>query len=124
MKIFVICTVRSAVPEYRDMLERYVNFLESCGHKVHLPHRDTDQDKKEFKIMSRNVAAIRERFSDLVIWGSVSSQRLFAGTPAEVAEESRRIIDEADGRGYFHGCSNAIVKGTPPANVEAMFSVR
>lgn len=28
---------------YRRKLEDYVMFLEVQGHKVHLPHRDTDQ---------------------------------------------------------------------------------
>ena len=37
---------------------------------------------------------------------------------------ARRLIAESGGTRYFHGCSNAIVTGTPAANVEAMFSVR
>ncbi len=42
-------------------------------------------------------------------------------TPAQVHDEVRRIIDESGGTGYFHGCSNAILQGTPLENVEAMF---
>ena len=69
-------------------------------------------------------AALRERYPELVIWGNVSSAALFHAAPEQVKAQSRRIIAGAGGIGYFHGCSNAIVKGTPPANVEAMYSVR
>ena len=71
-----------------------------------------------------SVAAMRKRYPDLVIWGNVSSSFLAGATPAQVREEAKRVLDEADGRGCFQACSNAIVRGTPAANVEALFSVR
>lgn len=52
--IFIICTVRSATPEYRYKLENYVFELESKGHLVHLPHRDTNQIQSGFAICSEN----------------------------------------------------------------------
>jgi hypothetical protein len=67
---------------------------------------------------------LREKFPRLVAWGNVSSAFLQRATPAQVREECRRILDESGGTGYFQACSNAILIGTPPANVEAMFSVR
>ncbi|MFZ4694538.1 MAG: uroporphyrinogen decarboxylase family protein [Verrucomicrobiia bacterium] len=67
---------------------------------------------------------LRKRFPRLVVWGNVPSSLLQRGTVAQVKEECRRILDESGGTGYFQGCSNAIIIGTPPANVEAMFSVR
>lgn len=70
------------------------------------------------------LGTVRQRFGKLVIWGNVSSVTLTHGTPGQVHEECRRILDESGGAAYFHGCSNAIIKGTPPANVEAMLSVR
>ncbi|MHC4718501.1 MAG: uroporphyrinogen decarboxylase family protein, partial [Planctomycetota bacterium] len=70
------------------------------------------------------VGAIRERFESLVIWGNVSSVTLTHGSTEEVRRQSRQILAECGGVGCFQGCSNAIVKGTPPENVEAMFSVR
>jgi hypothetical protein len=73
---------------------------------------------------SMTAGAIRARFPRLVLWGNASSKTLVHGTPASVRDHCRRIIDETGRLGHFHGCSNAIVKGTPPANVEAMFSVR
>ncbi|MFA7717915.1 MAG: hypothetical protein WC875_04325, partial [Candidatus Absconditabacterales bacterium] len=48
--IFIICTVRNAPLEY----EAYVRNLEAQGHKVHLPHRDTNQDQRGFDICIDN----------------------------------------------------------------------
>lgn len=79
---------------------------------------ETDRDAK------MTVAAVRDAFPDLVIWGNVSSVTLTHGSAGDVREQSLQIREEAASRGYFQGCSNAIVKGTPVENVEAMFSVR
>ena len=70
------------------------------------------------------VASIRARFPRLVIWGNVASSVLMYGTVAEVREQARTALAEAGGRGYFQGCSNAIVHGTPVANVLAMLGAR
>jgi hypothetical protein len=67
------------------------------------------------------IARVRERFPRLVIWGNVPSRLLACGKGGRVRDEARRIIDESGGTGYFHGCSNAILQGTPLENVEAMF---
>ena len=56
--IFIICTVRTATPEYRKRLENYVFDLESKGFQVHLPHRDTNQTQTGFEICSENKEAI------------------------------------------------------------------
>jgi hypothetical protein len=70
------------------------------------------------------VAAIRARYPRLVIWGNVSSSLLMHGTPAQVRAQASAALAEAGGRGYFQGCSNAIVQGTPVENVLAMLGVR
>ena len=79
---------------------------------------ETDRDA------GMTMGELRKRFPRLVVWGNVSSSLLQQGTARQVKEESRRILDESGGSGYFQGCSNAIITGTPPENVEAMFSVR
>lgn len=79
---------------------------------------ETDRDA------GMTMGELRKRFPRLVVWGNVSSSLLQQGTAQQVKEESQRIVDESGGTGYFHGCSNAIIAGTPPENVEAMFSVR
>ena len=58
MKIFIICTVRGATEEYKKELEDYVADLESKGHEVHLPHRDTKQDARGIDICKENATAI------------------------------------------------------------------
>lgn len=58
MNIFIICTVRGATDEYKEMLETHVEELEKSGHNVHLPHRDTNQDAKGFDICKQNSEAI------------------------------------------------------------------
>lgn len=59
-KIFVICSVRGASDEYRDKLEHYVSQLEERGYKIHLPHRDTNQQARGFDICKQNMEAIKE----------------------------------------------------------------
>jgi hypothetical protein len=41
-----------------------------------------------------------------------------------VREQALASLTEAGGRGYFQGCSNAIVTGTPVENVRVLFEVR
>lgn len=79
---------------------------------------ETDRDA------GMKVGDLRKRFPKLVVWGNVSSAFLQRATPSQVKEECRRIVGESGGTGCFQGCSNAILIGTPAANVEAMFSVR
>ena len=57
-KIFIICTVRGATPEYQKELEDYVDLLEAKGIKVHLPHRDTNQNDTGYNICNQNANAI------------------------------------------------------------------
>lgn len=73
---------------------------------------------------SMSAGALRARFPKLAIWGNFSSAFLAGASAADVKDEARRILDESGGAGCFQGCSNLIVHGTPPANVEALFSVR
>jgi uroporphyrinogen decarboxylase len=79
---------------------------------------ETDRDA------SMTVAAVRARFPQLVIWGNVSSSLLARGTPAQVREQAEAALAESGGRGYFQGCSNALIQGTAVENVRAMFNVR
>jgi uroporphyrinogen decarboxylase len=79
---------------------------------------ETDRDAE------MTVAAVRARFPRLVIWGNVSSSLLARGTPAQVRAQARAALDEAGGRGYFQGCSNALIQGTALENVRAMFGER
>ena len=57
-KVFIICSVRNATKDYQTKLEKYVIKLEKCGHIVHLPHRDTNQNAKGLDICKENAEAI------------------------------------------------------------------
>jgi hypothetical protein len=70
------------------------------------------------------VAAVRAKFPKMVIWGNVSSSLLMDASVPEVREQARAALAESGGTGYFQGCSNAIVHGTPVENVLAMLEVR
>ena len=79
---------------------------------------ETDRDA------TMTVGAVRARFPGLVIWGNASSSLLAQGTVTQVRAEAQAALREANGRGYFQGCSNAIVQGTPLENVHALCEVR
>ncbi len=68
--------------------------------------------------------AIRERYPDLVLWGTISADMLHRAAPDEVYRGCRQIIADSRGQRYFHGCSNAVLPGTPPENVWAMMCAR
>jgi uroporphyrinogen-III decarboxylase len=73
---------------------------------------------------SMTLGTIRKKFPKLVVWGNVSSSLLHHGTVEEVRIECERIREESGETAYFQGCSNLIMNGTPPENVEMMYSIR
>jgi len=66
------------------------------------------------------VGKIRERSENLIVLGNTSSVLLRMGTPAQIRKDTRQQLEESGGRGFIPGPSNAIVHGTPVANVFAM----
>lgn len=79
---------------------------------------ETDRDA------TMTVAAVRAKFPNLVIWGNVSSSLLARGTPEQVRVQAAAALAESGRRGYFQGCSNALIQGTPLENIRAMFGER
>ncbi|HNC22751.1 MAG TPA: uroporphyrinogen decarboxylase family protein [Opitutaceae bacterium] len=79
---------------------------------------ETDRDA------AMTVAAVRAKFPRVVIYGNVSSQLLMHGSVEEVRQQARATIEEAGHRGYFQGCSNAVVLGTSPEKVRVMYGER
>jgi hypothetical protein len=64
---------------------------------------------------------LRERFPDLTLMGGIHSHTLHQGTREEVVAETRCAMETARECGsILVGCSNQIVAGTPPDNIEAM----
>lgn len=58
MLIFVICPVRNATPEQTAEIVAHVQRLESEGHIVHWPARDTDQTQSGYDICLQNLGEI------------------------------------------------------------------
>lgn len=61
MNIFLVCPVRRVTNGEKLLIAQYVMKLESKGHKVYWPYRDTDQnDPNGLKIITANRAAMAE----------------------------------------------------------------
>ena len=71
-RIFIVCSVRGVSDEYKKKLEDYVAELESDGHKVHLPHRDTNQEATGYEITMQNFVAIFNATEVHVFYSSAS----------------------------------------------------
>ncbi|MBN2452049.1 MAG: hypothetical protein JXR77_16805 [Lentisphaeria bacterium] len=67
---------------------------------------------------------LRERYPDLVIWGNISSSVLHRAGRAGVYRHCMECLEGSGGTRYFHGCSNAVLPGSPPENVLAMMQAR
>lgn len=64
---------------------------------------------------------LRARFPGLTLMGGLNSYTLHRGTREEVIAETREAMETARECGsILVGCSNQIVAGTPPGNIEAM----
>ena len=60
-KIFLICPVRDVTKKEKEDLMEYISDLESEGHKVHYPPRNTNQnDLIGLNICKENRAAIKK----------------------------------------------------------------
>jgi len=67
-------------------------------------------------------AEVKRRFPDLTLWGGMSCGKTLAlGTPEQIREEVRRVMEAcAPGGGFIFGSSNSIHNGIPTANFVAM----
>jgi hypothetical protein len=78
MKIYLICPVRNASPEYSRAAGNYVAQLESLGRQFYWPARDTDQsDPTGLRICKDNRSAIEAADVVHVIWVGQSQGSLF-----------------------------------------------
>src|SRR3989344_1010569 len=74
MKIFLICPVRGITEQEKILIEQYVSDLETAGHAVHWPPRDTDQnDNAGLRICRDNRRALEEA-QEIHIWWNGKSQ--------------------------------------------------
>jgi nucleoside 2-deoxyribosyltransferase len=95
MKIFLACPVRNADVSDREAQAAQVRRLESQGHQVHWPPRDTDQnDTVGLRICQDNRRAIEEADTVYVIWDGKSQGVMF---DLGVAFALRKPIHTVDG---------------------------
>jgi len=100
-RIFIICTVRGASPEYKKKLEDYVKYLESEGREVHLPHRDTDQTKSGYEICHQNARAIAMADEVHVFYNPESLGTHFDMGVAFAYGKKVVIVEMIEGQGKF-----------------------
>jgi hypothetical protein len=66
-------------------------------------------------------ARLRRTFAGLTLWGGINSETLHMGTTEEVRIETLTALEAAhEYTSMVVGCSNQIVVGTPPENIEVM----
>lgn len=64
----------------------------------------------------------KRQYGHLTFYENLSCHLLREGTVKEMIQETKNCIDKAArGEGYIFGTSNAILHGTPPENVIAMY---
>lgn len=117
MKIFIICPVRLADDATRQRLEDYTAALEAQGHKVHLPHRDTNQAGTGTEICTENMNAIKEADEvhifyltnstgihfDMGVSFALNKKIIVVENGEMTAGKSfPRLLDEWENRGYSH----------------------
>lgn len=102
-KVFIICTVRGASEEYRTNLESYVSKLESDGIKVHLPHRDTNQNATGIEICTENMNAIISADEVHIFYNSTSQGTHFDMGVAFANDKPLIVVDNekyGEGKSY------------------------
>jgi hypothetical protein len=97
MKIFLICPVRNVTTEQKQNIEAYVSSLETQGHVVHWPQRDTQQDDPiGTRICADNRQAIINADEIHAWWSSNSTGSLFDLGMAWMLRKSLVIANPSD----------------------------
>lgn len=78
MKGYIICPVRNITKEDKEMVDDFVEQLETEGWKIHYPPRDTNQhDETGLAICSENREAIENSDRVFLYWDGKSTGCLF-----------------------------------------------
>lgn len=93
-KIFIICSVRGMDKNYIDKLIHYAEQLESMGHEVYLPPRDTDQSLGGLDINKSNREGIRNADEIHLFYNPKSSGTHFDLGQAFAFKKPIKIIEE------------------------------
>ena len=110
MNIFIICPVRNATDEQKTMLEKHILSLESNGHSVYYPARDTDQsDTKGYQICSDNLLGIVSAEVVHIFYDPKSTGSLFDLGMAFALGKPLRIVNQVEPT-YGKSFSNMILE--------------
>ncbi|MEN6304556.1 MAG: uroporphyrinogen decarboxylase family protein [Armatimonadia bacterium] len=70
-----------------------------------------------------DLVRVRQTFPHLTLWGGINSATLHRGSVEEVRVETLTALEAAQAHtSIVVGCSNQIVVGTPPENIEVMLN--
>ncbi len=97
--IYVISSVRGATPNLRHRLEQYAAKLKREGHRVYVPHRDTDQKMSTLEINQRNRDVI-SRVDEVHVFYSSESQGSHFDLGVAFALDKPIIVIENEPYGY------------------------
>ncbi len=96
-KIFLICPVRIISEAEKQYLEDYISRLETAGHKVHFPPRNTNQnDLVGLNICSENRAAIMGADEIHIYYNPKSEGSLFDFGMTFMADKPIKLINKYD----------------------------
>ena len=100
-KIFLICPVRDQNSKEGKILKNYIAKLESQGHKVHYPPRDTNQiDNIGYRICSDNMRAISNADEVHIYWNPASKGSLFDLGMTFYANKPIKLINYNEVKAY------------------------
>jgi len=92
--VYITCPVRRATAAQKKSIESYVARMESEGHRVYYPARDTDQiDTVGIKIATNNKEAIKRADEIHAYWVQSSTGSLFDAGMAFMARKPSRLIN-------------------------------
>ena len=88
MKIYLICPVRKATPEYSQAARQYVAQLESFEHQVYWPTRNTGQiDPTGPRICKDNRSGIEAAEEVHIIWIFPTHPRVFNSVEGKIPSQ-------------------------------------
>lgn len=97
MKIFLICPVRNATDEQKQVMQDHITGLEKAGITVYYPARDTNQsDPTGYQICSDNLKGIIDADEVHIFYDPKSTGSLFDLGMTFALKKPLRIVNEIE----------------------------
>ncbi|PKM70119.1 MAG: hypothetical protein CVU86_07110 [Firmicutes bacterium HGW-Firmicutes-11] len=92
--IFLICPVRNATEVQKQKMEKHISKIESQGHTIYYPARDTDQnDGVGYRICTDNLNAMKAADEIHIFWDPSSTGTLFDLGMAFALKKKLKIVN-------------------------------